>query len=121
MLKKASGCVLASFRGSTYRKKYASPLHLLRPCQKAFLNILLLSGIAHPAALLESFFEHSLIGPLSTDLPEGLFEHPAIVRHRTPCGLAGRLFEHSQLHPLAAALQYSRFEQPVGSRFCYRP
>jgi hypothetical protein len=40
MLKKSSSYVLASLRGSTYQKEYASPLLSLRPCWKAFLNIL---------------------------------------------------------------------------------
>jgi hypothetical protein len=40
MLKKAPGFVLASLRASTYRKEYASALHLLRPRRTAFLNIL---------------------------------------------------------------------------------
>ncbi len=40
MLKKSSSFVLASFRGSTYGKEYTSPLHSLRPCWTAFLNIL---------------------------------------------------------------------------------
>jgi hypothetical protein len=45
MLKKASGCVLTSLRGSTYMRQYASPLRSLRPCQKTFLNILKISGL----------------------------------------------------------------------------
>ena len=40
MLKKSSSFVLASLRSSTYDKEYASPLHSLRPCWMAFLNIL---------------------------------------------------------------------------------
>jgi hypothetical protein len=40
MLKKSASFVLASFRGSTYRKAYASPLHSLRPRWTAFLTIL---------------------------------------------------------------------------------
>jgi hypothetical protein len=44
MLKKPSGFVLASFRGSTYGKEYASPLHSLRPCWTAFLSILRISS-----------------------------------------------------------------------------
>ncbi len=40
MLKKTSSFVLAALRGSTYGKKYASPLRLLRPRWAAFLNIL---------------------------------------------------------------------------------
>ena len=40
MLKKSSSYVLASLRGSTYHKEYASPLRSLWPCWKAFLNIL---------------------------------------------------------------------------------
>ena len=42
-LKKASSFVLASLKGSTYGKEYASPIRLVRPCRQAFLNIL--SGI----------------------------------------------------------------------------
>ncbi len=38
VLKKAPGCVLASLRGSTYRKEYDSPLRSLRSCRQAFLN-----------------------------------------------------------------------------------
>ena len=40
MLKRASSCVLASFRSSTYPRGYASGLHSLRPCRTALLNIL---------------------------------------------------------------------------------
>jgi hypothetical protein len=40
MLKKAASFVLASLRGSTYRKEYASPLRSLRPRWTTFLNIL---------------------------------------------------------------------------------
>jgi hypothetical protein len=40
MLKKSSSFVLTSLKGSTYGTEYASPLRSLRPCQKAFLNIL---------------------------------------------------------------------------------
>ena len=39
LIKSASG-VLASLRGSTYVRKYASPLRSLRPCWTAFLNSL---------------------------------------------------------------------------------
>ena len=50
MLKKAASFVLASLRGSTYHKEYASPLRSLRPRWTAFLNILqgplTLSGIS---------------------------------------------------------------------------
>jgi hypothetical protein len=41
MLKKVSGFVLASLRGLTYDKEYASPLRSLRPCRKTFLSICL--------------------------------------------------------------------------------
>jgi len=41
MLKKSAGFVLASFRPSTYPRRYASGLHSLRPCWTAFLSILL--------------------------------------------------------------------------------
>ena len=44
MLKKAASFVLASLRGSTYRKEYALPLRSLRPCRTAFLNILTVSA-----------------------------------------------------------------------------
>jgi hypothetical protein len=40
MLKKASSVVLASLNASTYGAKYASVSRSLRPCWKAFLNIL---------------------------------------------------------------------------------
>ncbi len=40
MLKKSASFVLASLRGSTYGKEYASPLRSLRPRWTAFLNIL---------------------------------------------------------------------------------
>jgi hypothetical protein len=40
MLKKAASFVLATFGGSTYRKKYALPPHLLRPRWTIFLSIL---------------------------------------------------------------------------------
>jgi hypothetical protein len=40
VLKKSASGVLASLRGSTYSKEYASPLHSLRPCRTAFLNTL---------------------------------------------------------------------------------
>ena len=40
MLKKSASFVLASLRGSTYGKEYASPLRALRPRWTAFLNIL---------------------------------------------------------------------------------
>jgi len=45
MLKKSADCVLASFRGSTYGNESASPLHSLRPCWTALLNILRVSLI----------------------------------------------------------------------------
>jgi len=44
MLKKAASFVLASLRGSTYGKEYASPLRSLRPRRTAFLNILTVSA-----------------------------------------------------------------------------
>lgn len=40
MLKKSTSFVLASFKGSTYDPKYASPLRSLRPRWMVFLNIL---------------------------------------------------------------------------------
>ena len=40
MLKKTSSVVLASLKPSRYRKEYASAFYSLRPCWKAFLNIL---------------------------------------------------------------------------------
>src|SRR5262245_44094222 len=40
MLKKSASVVLATLRSSTYRKEYASPLRLLRPCWTVFLSIL---------------------------------------------------------------------------------
>jgi hypothetical protein len=40
MLITASCFVLASFRPSTYPRGYASALHSLRPCRRAFLIIL---------------------------------------------------------------------------------
>jgi hypothetical protein len=45
MLKKAAAYVLASLRGSTYKKEYASPLHSLRPCRTTFLSIIRDYGI----------------------------------------------------------------------------
>jgi hypothetical protein len=41
MLKNSASFVLASLRGSTYGREYASPLRSLRPRWTAFLNILL--------------------------------------------------------------------------------
>jgi len=40
MLKKTASYVLASLKGSTYGKEYASPSRSLRPCWTAFLTIL---------------------------------------------------------------------------------
>lgn len=50
MLKKSSGFVPASHRGSTYGTEYASPLRLLWPRRTAFLNIL--RGILFPSETL---------------------------------------------------------------------
>ena len=38
MLKKAAGCVLASLRGTTYKKEHASPPHSLRPLSTTFFE-----------------------------------------------------------------------------------
>ena len=46
LLKQPASGVLAALRGSTYRKEYASPLRLLRPCWTAFLNSLLEALVA---------------------------------------------------------------------------
>ena len=40
MLKKSASFVLAALSDSTYEKRYASPLRLLRPRWTAILNIL---------------------------------------------------------------------------------
>ena len=40
LLTKSASGVLAALRGSTYGRKYDSPLRLLRPCWTAFLNSL---------------------------------------------------------------------------------
>jgi hypothetical protein len=40
LLTKPANGVLASLRGSTYGRKYASPLRSLQPCWTAFLNSL---------------------------------------------------------------------------------
>jgi hypothetical protein len=40
MLKKAASFVLATFKGSAYGEKYASPFDLLRPRWTTFLSIL---------------------------------------------------------------------------------
>ena len=40
LLTKSASGVLATLRGSTYGREYASPLRLLRPCWTVFLNSL---------------------------------------------------------------------------------
>jgi hypothetical protein len=50
MLKKSSRYVLASLGTSTYRKEYASVPRSLRPCRKAFLNILSTALCNYPAS-----------------------------------------------------------------------
>jgi len=56
LLKKSARGVLATLRGSTYYREYASPPRLLRPCWTAFLNSLrwLLGGLrgSRPCSLL---------------------------------------------------------------------
>ena len=49
MVKQAASCVLASFRPSTYPKRYALALHSLRPCWTARSTIL---GIFGPVLLI---------------------------------------------------------------------
>lgn len=65
LLKKAAGCVLASFGSSTYPGGYASAPHSLRPCRSAFLNSLFIfsfslslaacDGTQHVALTAEDF------------------------------------------------------------------
>ena len=57
MLKKSASGVLASLRGSTYRKEYASPLRLLRPCWTDFLSILEGDSFVIPHVRLANFAE----------------------------------------------------------------
>jgi hypothetical protein len=53
LLKKSASGVLASLRGSTYRKKYASPPRSLRPCWTNLLNSLRLLRAIESAETLE--------------------------------------------------------------------
>ncbi len=66
MLKKASSCVLALLESSTYGNKYASGSRSLRPCWKAFLNI------------LQAFCQgHGSCCPSASPGSERVFQHPA--------------------------------------------
>ncbi len=85
MLKKASSFVLASLRGSTYRKEYASPLHLLRPRWTTFLNIL--------QGVLSAFWSFSALISRGAKI---VFQQPArdrMGRTDTRCSPHGRVWD----------------------------